>query len=320
MPPAVGVGIGVLVVHDGRVLLGRRKNAHGANTFALPGGWLEPNETFEDCASRELKEETALDQQDLMPGSTPEILPTVANNMVDQTHSVTVFVRMRLAPHAKQPVLAEPEKCFEWRWHPLTEPLPQPLFPPLAHLIGTSYWAEHVIAAEALPPSPPSPPPKEDKDLVVVTPDAIEVGSTARLVLDPTAGGVALFCGTTRDTFEGKEVLRLEYEAHPTMARSEMLAICGRMRAKWSLRHIAMVHRTGVVACSESSVEIAVSSVHRREALEAARFAIDELKANVPIWKREVSAVVSGVWKENPESLCAASAATVEGRGLAAGN
>ena len=86
------------------------------------------------------------------------------------------------------------------------------------------------------------------------------------------------------------------------MAEREMLAICQRMRERWPLRHVAIAHRIGVVPIGEASVEIAVSSAHRREALEAVQFAIDDLKAHVPIWKKEIYEGDAAAWKENAES------------------
>lgn len=94
----------------------------------------------------------------------------------------------------------------------------------------------------------------------------------------------------------------MQYEAYQPMAEREMLAICQRMRERWPLRHVAIAHRIGVVPIGEASVEIAVSSAHRREALEAVQFAIDDLKAHVPIWKKEIYEGDAAAWKENAES------------------
>jgi len=85
------------------------------------------------------------------------------------------------------------------------------------------------------------------------------------------------------------------------MAEKEMQGICAKIRERWAVRHIAMAHRTGVVPIGEASVEIAVSSAHRREALESVHFAIDELKARVPIWKKEVYEGDAAAWKQNAE-------------------
>ena len=86
------------------------------------------------------------------------------------------------------------------------------------------------------------------------------------------------------------------------MAEREMRVILQKARQRWRLRHVAVAHRIGVVPTAESSVEIAISSTHRKEALAAVQYAIDELKARVPIWKKEVYDGVAPAWKENKES------------------
>ena len=84
------------------------------------------------------------------------------------------------------------------------------------------------------------------------------------------------------------------------MAEREMRAICAAVRERWPVRHIAMAHRIGVVPVGEVSVEIAVSSTHRREAVAAAAYAIDALKDRVPIWKKEVyDGDALATWKAN---------------------
>lgn len=148
MPGQVCVGVGVLVVDNGRVLLGRRKGAHGSGTWALPGGWLELKEEFEECALRELEEETGLTAADVAPERT--VLPVIANNVMDKgVHSVTVFVRcgLRAAAAAKKVRVCEPKKCHEWRWCPVAEAAPQPMFPPLAFLMASDYYKERVVEA-----------------------------------------------------------------------------------------------------------------------------------------------------------------------------
>lgn len=122
----VGVGVGVLVVRDGRVLLGRRRGAHGAGTWSAPGGRLEPGEGFEACARRELWEETGLALRHALPGpATNDCFPEIA------AQYVTVFV---VAPDATgEPRRCEPDKCDGWDWYGW-DALPQPLFAPLASL------------------------------------------------------------------------------------------------------------------------------------------------------------------------------------------
>jgi molybdopterin synthase catalytic subunit len=106
-------------------------------------------------------------------------------------------------------------------------------------------------------------------------------------VKDPSAGGIDMFVGTTRDISNGKKVLRLEYEAYEPMAMKMMNEIAEELRVKWKIKKISMVHRIGRVDIGEASVVIAVSATHRREAFEACRYAIDTLKKQVPIWKKE---------------------------------
>jgi ADP-ribose pyrophosphatase YjhB (NUDIX family) len=133
-------GVGVLVVSGGgdKVLLGRRKGAHGAGTWALPGGWLEKGESFEACALRELEEETGL----VDVAGPPAAAPFVSNNVarMDGVHSVTVFVRVDVAGEPDAEV-REPHKCHEWAWHAIGDALPEPVFPPLASLAASPYWA-----------------------------------------------------------------------------------------------------------------------------------------------------------------------------------
>ncbi|KAI9114083.1 hypothetical protein K1719_014733 [Acacia pycnantha] len=144
----------------------------------------------------------------------------------------------------------------------------------------------------------------EDKDLVEILEDlnSIDVAKYMNYVSAPQAGAIATFSGTTRDTFEGKRVLELRYEAYVPMAIRCLKSLCSSARASWNLHSIAVAHRLGTVPVGETSVFVAVSAVHRADALEACRFLIDELKATVPIWKKEV--YTNGeVWKENSEFL-----------------
>ena len=119
-------------------------------------------------------------------------------------------------------------------------------------------------------------------------------------VRHPGAGAVLTFLGDARNTFEGRSVVRLEYEAYPEMAVPEMRRIAADLTARWPMARLAIVHRVGHVPVREASVVIAVSAPHRDAAYAASRFAIDELKARVPIWKKEVYADGSA-WKQNQE-------------------
>ena len=125
-------------------------------------------------------------------------------------------------------------------------------------------------------------------DWIEVTAEVLSERATAEAVGDPGAGAVALFSGIVRDQTGGRRVKFLEYEAHAPMALAKMREIAAAIRARWpgTLR-VALVHRVGRLEIGESSVMIAVSSPHRREAFEACHFAIDTLKETVPVWKKE---------------------------------
>lgn len=147
---------------------------------------------------------------------------------------------------------------------------------------------------------------EEPKDIVRFTAEKLSVEAVSQLVTSPLCGAVSLFVGTTRDNFEGKRVVSLEYEAYVPMAESEVRRICGDVRQRWPVRHIAVFHRLGPVPVSEASVVIAVSSAHRAASLGAVSHAIDALKATVPVWKKEIYEESSSSWKRNKECFWAA--------------
>ena len=110
------------------------------------------------------------------------------------------------------------------------------------------------------------------------------------------------FVGITRDHFEGKKVIRLEYEAYEAMALAQMRKIADIIQVRWPTARVAMIHRLGIVPVGEASVVISVSAPHRDEAYAASRFAIDSLKSEVPIWKKEIYEDGSE-WKANERSV-----------------
>ena len=120
-----------------------------------------------------------------------------------------------------------------------------------------------------------------------VSADGLDVGRVLAAVRDPAAGAQVVFIGTTRRTNVGRRVVRLEYEAHASMAIREMRRLGTQAKRRWRLRKIAMMHRVGVVPVGEPSVVIAVSAGHREDAFAAGRWLIDRLKEIVPIWKKE---------------------------------
>lgn len=120
------VGIGVVVVKEGKVLLGKRKRSHGTGSWSMPGGHLEYGESPEKCAIRELEEETGL------KALTQHIGPWTNNLIQEGKHYITLFIFVD--QFLGEPVSLEPEKCDEWKWFDWDE-LPSPLFPTIYSLI-----------------------------------------------------------------------------------------------------------------------------------------------------------------------------------------
>ncbi|XP_007198637.2 molybdopterin synthase catalytic subunit [Balaenoptera acutorostrata] len=146
---------------------------------------------------------------------------------------------------------------------------------------------------------------EKSKDIIKFTSEQLSVDEVSQLVISPLCGAISLFVGTTRNNFEGKKVISLEYEAYLPMAENEVRKICSDIRQKWPVKHIAVFHRLGLVPVSEASIIIAVSSAHRTASLEAVSYAIDTLKAKVPIWKKEMYEESSSSWKRNKECFWA---------------
>lgn len=127
----------------------------------------------------------------------------------------------------------------------------------------------------------------EDRFVCTLTHEPIRMDELTAFVADPGAGALTTFVGTTRDTNDGRRVIRLEYECYPGMAEKEMAKICRTLLERWPVEKVAVTHRLGRVDIGQASVAIAVSAGHRRAAFEACRYAIDRLKTTVPIWKKE---------------------------------
>jgi molybdopterin synthase catalytic subunit len=106
----------------------------------------------------------------------------------------------------------------------------------------------------------------------------------------PADGALCLFVGVVRNENRGRAVVRLEYEAYEEMALPLMQQIAAETRRRFPVTLVRLVHRLGRLEIGEPSVAVAVASPHRDEAFGACRFAIDTLKAQVPIWKKELYA------------------------------
>jgi MoaE-MoaD fusion protein len=137
--------------------------------------------------------------------------------------------------------------------------------------------------------------------MVRLSESALDPDAIRRRVEDPSCGAVLVFLGETRDNFRGKKVVRLEYEAWPELALSEMQGIVDEIAVRWPGARAAIEHRVGVVGLGEVSVVIAVAAPHRGACYEASRYGIEALKSRVPIWKKERYEDGS-VWKANDGS------------------
>lgn len=123
------VGVGVLLLNEKEeLLLGKRLGAHGAHTWGPPGGHLEVGESFEECAVREVLEETGIHIDD-------PVFCALTNNIFEEEacHTVSLFMKV-LLEDGQTPQLCEPGKTQEWRWFS-QDNLPSPLFMPLQQLL-----------------------------------------------------------------------------------------------------------------------------------------------------------------------------------------
>lgn len=138
-------------------------------------------------------------------------------------------------------------------------------------------------------------PPVSGGDPFVLSGEPLSLEEAVVEVRSVEAGAIVTFVGTTRAHSRGREVVRLEYEAYEEMALVELERLAAGLRERHELIGVAIHHRTGIVDPGETSVVIAISSVHRAAALAACAEAIDTLKQTVPLWKKEVYADGS-VW------------------------
>jgi molybdopterin synthase catalytic subunit len=140
-----------------------------------------------------------------------------------------------------------------------------------------------------------------------VTEEDLSAERLSAWVGDPGAGAIVTFQGVTR------EVAELDYEAYREMAEERIAAILADAAGRHDLLAAAAEHRVGKVPLGEPGVVVAVAAGHRGEAFEGAREAIDRIKAEAPIWKRELDSAGEGAWVEGAEP------ATVEGATRAKG-
>ena len=114
----------------------------------------------------------------------------------------------------------------------------------------------------------------------------------------PDCGAIAVFVGTTRDHHQGRRVTRLSYEAYEPMALAALESLERAVLARFEVAACRIVHRLGEVPLAEASVVVTVAAGHRGPAFEACRWAMEELKRTVPIWKKEFYAEGGEAWVE----------------------
>lgn len=129
-----------------------------------------------------------------------------------------------------------------------------------------------------------------------VTTEPLSVQQVNDLVKRPTDGAVVTFDGIVRNNFAGRPVQYLEYEAYAAMAEQKLAEIGAEVRQKFAVGEVAMVHRIGRLEIGASSIVIAVAAPHRQAAFEACAYAMDRVKEEVPIWKKEFFADGADHW------------------------
>ncbi|CCU82007.1 cnxH/molybdopterin synthase large subunit [Blumeria hordei DH14] len=139
---------------------------------------------------------------------------------------------------------------------------------------------------------------------VALTFECLSISDTIDRVRSPKAGAIVLFAGTTRDSFQGKEVKELEYTSYEPLALQTMLNICKAIREKHSLTAIAIIHRLGKVPIGEESILVTASSPHRQAAWRAGEEALEECKAKVEVWKwEEMTDGTGSSWRANQDAV-----------------
>jgi molybdopterin synthase catalytic subunit len=123
--------------------------------------------------------------------------------------------------------------------------------------------------------------------VIKITDIPVDVDAVLREIGTPASGGIDLFIGTVRNHSGGKAVSALEYSAYVPMAEELMRRIESEIRSRWPVHNVMMIHRIGILNVGDVAVVTAVSAAHRAEAFEACRHAIERIKADVPIWKKE---------------------------------
>jgi molybdopterin synthase catalytic subunit len=124
----------------------------------------------------------------------------------------------------------------------------------------------------------------------------IDIAAVRAAMADENCGAYAQFEGWVRNVNDGRDVMRLEYEAHEPLAEREGLRIIEEAVRQFGLTRAACVHRTGLLELGDCAVIVAVTAPHRDEAFNGCRYIIDEVKQRLPIWKKEHYATGETEW------------------------
>lgn len=125
-----------------------------------------------------------------------------------------------------------------------------------------------------------------------ISAEELDVAGGIAEVSVPDCGGIAIFIGTVRSSAAGpvqrSDVQALEYDSHPTLAEQRLRGLALTAAERWDVRRLVAEHRSGRCEVGQPTLLVACSAPHRADALEACRWLIDEIKREVPIWKREI--------------------------------
>lgn len=137
-------------------------------------------------------------------------------------------------------------------------------------------------------------------DLIRVQAEDFSLDEVLRALKGPDVGGLVFFVGTVRGVDPAGPLSRLEYEAWREEAEKSLRRLAEEAKSRFGVKEVAILHRVGSLAPTESAVLVAAAAAHRNEAFDACRFLIDALKATAPIWKKEVFASGESRWVRHP--------------------
>ena len=136
-----------------------------------------------------------------------------------------------------------------------------------------------------------------DQYYIEITRDELNLKKLYDLCVTEGTGGIDVFVGTVRDHFGSKKVTAIDYHGYPEMGEKVLQKIIEKAFDQWTIHRVAVQHRLGLLQLKEASVIIAVSSAHREEAFAACRYIIEQIKKDLPVWKKEYFANGDVTWK-----------------------